>query len=63
MMTADLLPGYLTGLSLATPDEAEARSRSLSQAPKIHQNKLDLMVMVVGGLLFGRLSFGASINF
>lgn len=51
MMTADLLPGYLTGLSLATPDEAEALgSSSLSQAPKIYQNKLDLMVMVVGGL-------------
>ena len=51
MMTADLLPGYLTALSLATPDEAEALgSPSLSQAPKIYQNKLDLMVMVVGGL-------------
>ena len=51
MMTADLLPGYLTGLSLATPDEAEALgSGSLSQAPKIYQNKWDLLVMLVGGL-------------
>ena len=51
MMTADYLPGYLTALSLAPPDEAEAlASRSVSQAPTTYQNKLDLMVMVVGGL-------------
>lgn len=51
LMTADMLPGYLTALSLATPDEAEAlESRSASQVPTIYQNKLDLMVMVVGGL-------------
>ena len=51
MMTADVLPGYLTALSLATPDEAEASgSRSATQVPTIYENKLDLMVMVVGGL-------------
>jgi hypothetical protein len=51
VMAADMLPGYLTALSLATPDEAEAlESRSASQVPTIYQNKLDLMVQVVGGL-------------
>lgn len=51
MMTADRLPGYLTALSLATPDEAEALgSRSVSQTPTTYQNKLDLLVMLVGGL-------------
>ena len=51
LMTADRLPGYLTALSLATPDEAEALgSRSASQEPTLYQNKLDLMMMVVGGL-------------
>lgn len=51
MMTADVLPGYLTALSLATPDETEASgSRSATKVPTIYENKLDLMVMVVGGL-------------
>ena len=52
LMTADLLPGYLTALSLNTPNEAEALgSRSLTQTPMIYVNKLELMVMLVGGLI------------
>lgn len=51
MMTADYSPGYLTALSLAPPDEAEVlASRSVSQTPTTYQNKLDLLVMLVGGL-------------
>lgn len=51
VMTADYLPGYLTALSLAPPDETEAlEGRSVGQTPTTFQNKWELMVLLVGGV-------------